>query len=196
MDANVPLGSSDPKNPGRLTCPPRKLNQPSSMPTASEFIDLDVNNIESEQRRVAALISSFLMEPFEIRFQIANELLRILLDREQKLTRRCQAAAVLGGSAKAFGIQGSVLFAKSLIDVIRTEFVTESMIPAEYSCRNRRDNGIQLDGFEIALLQTLVFALIAVDQIQAKAIAEVLYTRVHGGYLRLWLESILGRVRE
>ena len=157
---------------------------------ASDLIDLDVTNIEREKVRVAELISLLGKEPIETKTRIANELLEIVVNRDERIARRSQAAFLLGTSSKTFGIAGAIGFSESLAKTLEVEYLSPTPTGIGISYRHGASNVIEADGLRAVFLQGLVFSILAIDRVLGGTVVEKLYNRVIDSKLRTWLASV------
>jgi hypothetical protein len=89
---------------------------------ASDFIDLNISDIERERRRVRHLIASLPQESAATRRRLAMEFIGIVQDRDQSIGRRANAACLLACSPRQLEITGSRKFLGALLHTIEAEF--------------------------------------------------------------------------
>lgn len=158
----------------------------------SDLIHFDVRDFEQEQRRINNQLSALSKESGETKCQIAHELLAIVLNRNEKLARRAQAAFVLGGSAQALEINGSSEFSTSLSNAIDVEFLSKPGFESDYF--NRRGGlEFQHPPLFLVLLQALTFSIIAIDQTRGSGVINKLRAEIENPQFQAWLGQILER---
>ena len=156
---------------------------------ATDFIDLNIRNIEQEQKRVGDLIRALPKESAETRSRIANEFLEIVQDRDERRTRRSQAAFMLGGSAKSLGIKGSISFAEALVKTIEAEFLL-GRSSLRSNVRGRTGSIVQLEFSSLVFLQGLVLSILVIDPVAGGNIVKRLYPRIVDVQFLEWLEQV------
>ena len=154
---------------------------------AADLIDVDIRNIDKDNKRIAGILSSLSKESLDTRLRLGNELIEIVLDSSQRAARRAQAAFAAGSSAELFGLKGSERVVALLLKVIDKEFYSKRVNP------HTRDLQVMEPRYlDLVLLQGLVFAILFLRNTDRQSIAMVLsrspppFDRGRGQRLESW----------
>jgi len=132
------------------------------MVTATEFVDFDLRQGDSERQRLTRLISDLPKLPQVIRAKLAEEFLKIIADPDEAFGRKVQAASMLAYQAHRLGIRGSAPIARDVCAVLEKEFV----LTVKHPFQSSQGVGVptkKLTGSERLLIGKLIAAALFID---------------------------------